>query len=177
MSRVGKIGLLTTVVFAAFVTAATAGGSWKHIMDGQLTSEEMIALYDADGDGQISQAEMDASRALMHAEFDTDKSEGLVLQEYKLLWLKAQNQRMIRDFQNTDRDANGQISVEEFKQPMSGVVAQLDNSGEGVQMGGVSSNLPVYINGYENHYPRTKRYYLSGRAIIVSDPGPSRFYK
>jgi hypothetical protein len=39
------------------------------------------------------------------------------------------------------------------------------------------SELPVYINGYERHMPRNKIYYLHGGAIIVEDPGPSRFYR
>ena len=70
-------------------------------------------------------------------------------------------------FQKIDRDANGQISLDEYKLSMEGAVAKSDQ---------LNANLPVYINGYEMHYPRNRVIYLSGGHVVV-DPGPSRFYQ
>jgi hypothetical protein len=76
-------------------------------------------------------------------------------------------EQIVSGFQKIDRDANGQISLDEYKLSMEGVVAKSD------QMG---ATLPVYINGYEMHYPRDRIIYLSGGQVVV-DPGPSRFYQ
>jgi hypothetical protein len=76
-------------------------------------------------------------------------------------------EQIVSGFQKIDRDANGQISLDEYKLSMEGAVAKSDQ---------LDANLPVYINGYEMHYPRNRVIYLSGGHVVV-DPGPSRFYQ
>jgi hypothetical protein len=76
-------------------------------------------------------------------------------------------EQIVGDFKKIDRDGNGQISLDEYKLSMDGAVAKSDQ---------VDANLPVYINGYEMHYPRNRVIYLSGGHVVV-DPGPSRFYQ
>ena len=42
--------------------------------------------FDSDGDGPLTQAEIDAGRAAQLAGFDTDGDGALTLQEYQALW-------------------------------------------------------------------------------------------
>ena len=87
---------------------------------------EMSERYDANKDGKISQEEIDANRTSWLTEFDGDKSGALALGEFQNLWLKARNQQMVREFQQFDRDGNGQVTLDEYKLPLSKIVAEMD---------------------------------------------------
>ena len=80
----------------------------------------------------------------------------------------AAPEEILRDFQSADSDGDDKISLDEFK--------LLREKADGVADQNRAS-LPVYINGFERHYPRYKSYYLSSGAIFFYDEGPSRFYK
>lgn len=81
-------------------------------------------------------------------------------------------EEMIREFKNADRNGDGQISLDEYKLSRE-LIAGLTGGVEEEK----HANLPVYINGYERHFPRNRIYYLSSGAVILYDQGPSRFYK
>ncbi|NJM28949.1 MAG: hypothetical protein HC855_01345 [Rhizobiales bacterium] len=92
----------------------------------------MTERYDGNKDGKLSQEEIDTNRTSWHGEFDGDKNATLSLQEFQGLWLKARNEEMVREFQRFDRDGNGQVTLDEYKQPLSGMVARMDRNGDGV---------------------------------------------
>ncbi len=84
----------------------------------------------------------------------------------------AAPEESLRDFQYADRNGDKQISYDEFKlfqEKIAGLAHGIDEANR--------ANLPVYINGYERHFPRHKTFYLSAGAIVLDDQGPSRFYK
>ena len=121
---------------AAGLASADGGhGGWGkghgHGMRGMMAGH-MMERYDANKDGKLSQEEIDQNRTQWHGEFDGDKNAGLSLDEFKNLWLKARNERMVREFQQFDRDGNGQVTLEEYKQPLDGMVAEHDRNGDGV---------------------------------------------
>ncbi len=130
MQKRTKIALLALAGVIAIGGAAAANKVWRHGFHGpgHMMFSEMAERYDANADGKISQAEIDTNRASWLAEFDADKSGTLTLQEFQNLWLKTQNQKMIRDFQRLDRDANGQITLDEYKRPVASLVADLDRN-------------------------------------------------
>ena len=92
----------------------------------------MMERYDANKDGKLSQEEIDQNRTSWHGEFDGDKNATLSLDEFKSLWLKARQDQMVREFQSFDRDGNGQVTLDEYKQPMAGMVTDMDKNGDGV---------------------------------------------
>jgi hypothetical protein len=92
----------------------------------------MTERYDADKDGKVSQSEIDANRTAWHGEFDADKNANLSLAEFEPLWLKARREEMVREFQNFDRDGDGQVTLDEYKAPMAGMVARMDRDGDGM---------------------------------------------
>jgi len=92
----------------------------------------MTERYDADKDGKISQTEIDANRTAWHGEFDSDKNANLSLTEFQSLWLKARHEEMVREFQHFDRDGDGQVTLDEYKAPMAGMIAHMDRDGDGM---------------------------------------------
>ena len=94
--------------------------------------QSQMERYDANKDGKLSQDEIDQNRTSWHGEFDADKNSTLSLDEFKNLWMKARQEEMVREFQFFDRDGNGQVTLDEYKEPMSGLVADMDRNGDGV---------------------------------------------
>lgn len=129
-----------TTLAASLAALALVGGTvgiayarmdGMHHGRGQMMMQ-MAERYDANKDGKISQEEIDQNRAVRHAEFDGDKNATLSLEEFKALWLKANNERMVREFQEFDADGNAQVTLDEYKGPMLSHVAQMDQNGDGV---------------------------------------------
>ena len=111
---------------------ARADMGWRHGAGHHMMMEQMAERYDANNDGKISQAEIDQNRTERLAEFDADKNGSLSLEEFKGLWLKANQDRMVREFQEFDRDGNAQVTLEEYKAPMAQTVAEMDRNNDGV---------------------------------------------
>lgn len=93
--------------------------------------EEMMATFDADGDGIVTQDEIDAVRLAELAEFDADGDGTLSLEEYQALWLSHVYERMVDAFQELDADGDGQVTDEEFNAAFANVVARLDQNEDG----------------------------------------------
>ena len=93
---------------------------------------DLIELYDHDGDGAVTQAEIDQARADRLSEFDDDGNGMLSLQEYEALWLDAMRERMVDRFQSHDDDGDGQVTVEEFSKRTARLVMRRDRNQDGV---------------------------------------------
>ena len=88
--------------------------------------------YDADKDGKISQQEVDTNRSDWHKKFDADDNGSLSLKEFESLWLQYKRQRMIRAFQRLDADGDAAMTLDEYKEPLAGIVERWDRNGDGV---------------------------------------------
>jgi Ca2+-binding EF-hand superfamily protein len=126
---VGGLAALGTLAGLAVADHGHKGGRHGH---GMHHFQMMTERYDGNRDGKLSQEEIDANRTAWHGEFDTDKNAALSLQEFQGLWLKARNEEMVREFQRFDRDGNGQVTLDEYKQPLDNIVARMDRNGDGV---------------------------------------------
>lgn len=88
----------------------------------------MMETFDSDGDGRLSQEEIDNARGERFTTFDGDGNATLSLEEYEQLWLDAMRERMVRAFQRLDKDGDAQVTDEEFKEPFSSMVRRMDRN-------------------------------------------------
>ncbi len=91
----------------------------------------MLEAYDSNGDGKLTQQEIDAARADQLRKFDADGDGGLNLDEYRALWLDAMRERMVDRFQAHDDDGDGKVTAEEFGERFSRMVRHMDRNGDG----------------------------------------------
>lgn len=70
-------------------------------------------LFDLDGDGKITGAELDEKLASLIEAHDADKDGELSLEEFATLHAEVMRPMMVRNFQRLDRDGDGQISETE----------------------------------------------------------------
>ncbi len=92
----------------------------------------LMTAFDGDGDGRLTQSEIDKSRAGRLAKFDSDGNGSLNLAEYQALWVAAMRERMVDRFQDLDADGDAVITAEEFKRPFATMVRDMDRNGDGV---------------------------------------------
>jgi len=127
------IALISAACIAAVATPALAQGvRGPHHPARHDGGASLIETFDTDGDGQLTQAEVDAFRANRLAAFDTNNDGRLSLEEYQALWLDAYRERMVDEFQRHDDDGDAMVTVEEFGEPFANLVARRDANNDGI---------------------------------------------
>lgn len=127
----GAAALLTLGGLASLANADMMGMRHGMGMGRMAMAQQLMDRYDANKDGKVTQAEIDQNRTDWQKEFDADKNGTLSLDEFQALWLKARREEMVRSFQFLDRDGNGQVTLDEYKDPFAGIVAARDRNGDG----------------------------------------------
>ncbi len=93
--------------------------------------ERLLDAYDTNGDGKLTQAEIDQARAGRFADFDTNGDGKLSLEEYEALWMDAMRERMVDRFQSLDNDGDAAVTSEEFGKPTRRIVQRMDRNEDG----------------------------------------------
>lgn len=91
----------------------------------------MFAKIDADGDGMVTQEEIDTYRAEKLTEFDTSGDGALSIEEFDELYRELTRSRMVRAFQRLDADGDGVITAEEMDAQFGNIVERMDRDGSG----------------------------------------------
>ena len=97
----------------------------------RLTAMEMAAAVDADGDGKLTQAEIDKARNDRHAAHDADGDGNLDLEEFAGVWRETTRPLTVRVFQMLDTDGDAVVTRAEYDRPLANVVERLDRDGDG----------------------------------------------
>ncbi len=92
---------------------------------------EMFETFDLNGDGSLTQEEIDTARAQQLAGADADGDGALSIVEYETLWLDAMRERMVDAYQRHDADGDGSVTAEEFNARFSGLVERMDRNDDG----------------------------------------------
>ena len=92
---------------------------------------EILNSIDADGDGKLTQAEIDKARNDRHATHDADADGNLGLEEFAGLWHETTHPLTVRAFQMLDTDGDAVVTRAEYDRPLAGIVERLDRNGDG----------------------------------------------
>ena len=135
--------LTALAVAAALGGTALAGTSYAGHRDGghgmgfldegplAVSAMEMFDAADADGDGRLTQAEIDKLRNDLHAAHDADGDGNLNLEEFEGLWHETTRPLTVRAFQMLDTDGDAIVTRAEYDRPLAGIVEQLDRDRDG----------------------------------------------
>ena len=96
-----------------------------------LMAMEMFDSIDADGDGMLTQAEIDKVRNDRHGAHDADGDGNLSLEEFAGVWHETTRPLTVRAFQMLDTDGNAVITRPEYDRPLANIVERLDRNDDG----------------------------------------------
>jgi len=128
MKKIAIFALATTAILVSEPVMAREHGG----------SRPDFSQLDANGDGQLTQAEVKAFGATQFAEADTDGNGSLTLEELtaraKADWAKKMGKRAKRMLKRLDGDGNGTIELAEMEQMKPGkrMFDRLDENEDGV---------------------------------------------
>ncbi len=97
----------------------------------KLMAMEMFDSIDADGDGKLTQAEIDTAQNDRHTRHDADGDGNLGLKEFAGLWQEVTRPVAVRAFQMLDTDGDAVVTRAEYDRPFAGIVERLDRDGDG----------------------------------------------
>lgn len=97
---------------------------------GSAMQQQLFKQIDANGDGSISQEEIDTFRAAKVAAADLNKDGALSLEEFDTLYRELTRTRMVRAFQNLDSDGDGVISAEEMDARVATIMQRMERKGK-----------------------------------------------
>lgn len=138
MTKTTKLLVATGVLAlgaAALASASFADGDWGRDHGrghhGGFGGARLFETFDANGDGKLTQAEVDEVRQSRLQEFDANGDGSLSLEEYQALWVDAMRERMVDQFQAHDDDGNGVVTAAEFGERYSRMISRFDDNGDG----------------------------------------------
>ena len=129
-----------TVVTALGGTALTGASLAGHrdggfgILDTRHLAVSVTQMFDAidtDGDGILTQAEIDAARNERLAAHDANGDGNLDLEEFAGLWQETTRPLTVRAFQMLDADGDAVITRAESDQLFAGIVERFDRNRDG----------------------------------------------
>ena len=123
-----------TALAGASYAGHRSGGHGMDFLGGSplgLFAMEVFNAVDADGDGTLTQAEIDKVRNERHGAHDADGDDNLDLEEFAGLWHETTRPLTVRAFQMLDTDGDAVVTRAEYDRPLAGIVERLDRDGDG----------------------------------------------
>ncbi|MFZ1470605.1 MAG: hypothetical protein WAT09_16765 [Paracoccaceae bacterium] len=92
---------------------------------------QLMEKVDANGDGAITQAEIDTFRVGLVTGADTSGEGSISLDEFETIYLDLTRDRMVDAFQDLDADGDGVVTQAEMDTRFGGIVDQMDRNDDG----------------------------------------------
>ena len=92
---------------------------------------DLFEEVDADGNGSVTQEEIDAFRAAQVQGADASGDGALSLDEFETIYTERVRPMMVDAFQELDEDGDASITAAELDDHFGDVVARLDRNGDG----------------------------------------------
>lgn len=92
---------------------------------------QIFDRVDADGDGAVTQAEIDAYRAEQVSAADANGDGALAIEEFDVIYRALTRSRMVDAFQDLDEDGDGVVSPAEMDDRFGSIVERMDRNGDG----------------------------------------------
>jgi len=133
LTAIAVAAALGGTALAGVTYAGHRGGDMGFLDKGQLaiSAMEVFQTVDADGDGKLTQAEIDKARNDRHAAHDADGDGNLSLEEFAGLWHETTRPLTVRAFQMLDTDGDAVVTRAEYDRPLADIVRRLDRDGDG----------------------------------------------
>jgi hypothetical protein len=124
---IAAAGIATFVGTRSFADGHAMGPDGGHGRWGRWMIQEM----DANKDGKVTQAEIDAFEAARAAEIDADHDGKITPDEVKAFREKERAKREAERFARMDTNGDGSVSVQEYEAAQTWRLARMDRNGDG----------------------------------------------
>ena len=133
LTAIAVAAALGATALAGVTYAGHRGHGMGFLDKGQLavSAMEMFEAVDADGDGRLTQAEIDKALDDRHAAHDANGDGNLSLEEFAGLWHETTRPLTVRVFQMLDTDGDAIVTRTEYDRPLAGIVERLDRDRDG----------------------------------------------
>ena len=92
---------------------------------------QILQKIDADGDGAVTQAEIDTFRSAMVTEADASGDGNISLAEFETIYLQMIRNKMVDAFQRLDEDGDGMVTQAEMDAKFGNIVERMDRNDDG----------------------------------------------
>ncbi|AKI00728.1 EF hand [Hoeflea sp. IMCC20628] len=92
---------------------------------------QILQKVDADGDGAVTQAEIDAFRSALVSEADASGDGNISIAEFETIYLQMVRNKMVDAFQRLDEDGDGMVTQAEMDEKFGNVVERMDRNDDG----------------------------------------------
>ena len=125
--------MIRPTLFAFVVLTGAAGALHAQGPDGPGRERASFGMFDTNGDGQITQAEVDVLRQARFAELDANGDNQVSRDEFLAHSAARSGERAGRMFDRLDADGDGLLSRDMAEQRIPGreIVARFDTDGDG----------------------------------------------
>ena len=106
----------------------------------------MLEAFDADADGKLTQAEIDAARSERFAKYDTNRDGALTVDEFEGLFTEVARPMMVRAYQRLDPDGDAMVTAAEFERAFANIVKRHDRNGDG------ALSMDDWRRGHRRHW-------------------------
>lgn len=118
------LSLALATTFPTLAAGLVAGISMGFPACAQEVSRESLAVVDTDGDGAVTKEELVAAMDAAFQELDTDRN-GALSESEAGIWIT------VAQFRSADKNANGQLSKEEYIATVLADFAAADKNADG----------------------------------------------